>query len=403
MLAALAPSVAPSDLIEVREGTPRDVVLSVREAEFLRGRLGHRFLTDGSTITVSRSAGLWALPTGRTLLVRPTKGDGADLLGWMAAVDPRFAGVRWGSLALEGGTSGDVIAVMVRVFCAWLQAELASAGPRRDYQPQHRDLGTLRGRIVWNDLARKSLLVRIPCRYWERNLNTPLNRLFVQALDACWTRPVLNAAAPVSLERLRRIFARVPGRAPDVMFDLDRPLSRLDAPFEPIRRLAVALIVAAGHGLGGDDRTLEFHVDLARLFERTVEAAVALETWDRPPVAQFRPPYVAGDADGNSRIDVLAVAAGKQLVIDAKYTAAFSKAHLYQVLAYMKMLNASHGALVYPVGADVPAPYFGSRGFLTKPWWVDVVRADVLKLAATGAGREELLRIGQSLRAALES
>ena len=399
MLAAIAQADASSDLIEVREGTPRKVTLSAREADFMRGRLGHRFVSDGSTITVRRSAGLWALPTGRTLLVRPTKGDGADLLGWMAAVDRRFAGVRWGSLALEGGTSGDVVAIMVRVFCAWLEAELASAGPRRDYQPQHRELSTLRGRIVWNDLARKSLPVRVPCRYWERNLDTPLNRLFAQALNACWTSPVLNAAAPVSLERLRRFFARVPARAPDIMLDLDRPLSRLDAPFEPVRRLAVALILASGHGLGGDERTLEFHVDLARLFERTVEAAVALETWDRPPVPQFRPPYVAGDADGNSRIDVLAVAGGQQLVIDAKYTSAFSKAHLYQVLAYMKMLDASHGALVYPVGAEVPATHFSSLGVAANAWRVELLFVDAQKIA-TVVGRDELARLGAALRIA---
>ncbi len=80
---------------------------------------------------------------------------------------------------------------------------------------------------------------------------------------------------------------------------------------------------------------------------------------DRLPVSQFRPPYVAGNGNGNSRIDVLAVARGKQLVIDAKHTAAFSKGHLYQVLASMKMLDAAHGALVYPVGAEVPAMHFG--------------------------------------------
>lgn len=317
----------------------------------------------------------------------------------MAAVDPRFAGIRWGSLALEGGGSGDVVAIIVRVFCAWLQAELASAGPRRDYQPQQRELATLRGRIVWNDLARKSLPVRVPCRYWERNLDTPLNRLFVQALEACWTNPRLRAAAPVSLERLRRFFSQVSGRAPDTMLDLDRPLARLDAPFEPVRRLAAALILASGRGLGGDQRTLEFHVDLARLFERTVEAAVALEAWDRPPIAQFRPPYVAGDADGNSRIDVLAVAGGEPLVIDAKYTAAFSKAHLYQVLAYMKMLDASHGALVYPVGAEVPAAYFASRGPVARPWRVELLFVDPQRVA-TITGHSELARLGEALRIA---
>jgi hypothetical protein len=185
------------------------------------------------------------------------------------------------------------------------------------------------------------------------------------------------------------------------MLDLERPLSRLDAPFEPVRRLAVALIVATGHGLGGNNRSVEFHVDLARLFERTVEAAVALEAWDRAPVPQFRPPYLAGELDGNSRIDVLAVAGDRKLVIDAKYTSAFSKGHLYQVLAYMKMLDASHGALVYPEGAEVPALRFASRAPSAHPWRVDVVFVAPQKVAAPD-GHGELRRLGRELRGILE-
>ncbi len=401
------PSIAVRDapqnhVIHMREGKPSDAVLTAQEVGFLRARIGHRLVREGTKTTVNRTAGLWGLPSGRSLLVWPRQGDGADLLAWMAAVDPRYAGIHWGSLALEGGTSGDVLSVVVRVFCAWLEAELASEGPRRNYQPRSQELATLRGRIVWHDLARKSLPVRAPCRYWERDLDTPLNRLFVQALDACWANPILNAAAPITLQRLRRLFARVPGRPPDTILDLKRPLSRLDAQFEPVRRLAVALICATGHGLGGNDKTLEFSVDLARLFERTIEAAVALESWDRPPIPQFRPPYVAGDDDGDSRVDVLTVAGGRQLVIDAKYTAGFSKAHLYQVLAYMKMLDAPHGALVYPAGADVPVTHFASSGLSERPWRVDLLFVAPQKVA-TATGHEELARLGRDLRAAISN
>jgi hypothetical protein len=48
----------------------------------------------------------------------------------------------------------------------------------------------------------------------------------------------------------------------------------------------------------------------------------------------------------------------------------------------MKMLDASHGALVYPVGAEVPAADFASRGPVTRPWRVEVLFVDAQKVAA---------------------
>jgi hypothetical protein len=136
---------------------------------------------------------------------------------------------------------------------------------------------------------------------------------------------------------------------------------------------------------------------LARLFERTVEAAVLTQTWDGAPEFQSRPHYVADGEEEDSRIDALVQLCGKQLVIDAKYASAFTKGHLYQVLAYMKMLGAHHGALVYPAPAELPGRTFRSAPGQPS-WQVRLHEVDVLSVASgTGA----LADLGATLRSSL--
>jgi len=386
---------------EALEGTPIELDLSEGDAAYLRSLLGPtcRFdpLRGGRhRATIRRVAGLWALPSGETLAVHPAKGNGADLFAWMCAVDPLFRPVKWRGSAREGSDAqGDVASVAVRAFARLLGEDLSRAGPRRDYQRREADATIVRGTIRWAALASRTSPIPVPCRFWERDLDTSLNRLFSAAIHAASSQRGLRDAGGVALDRLRGIFGHVPRLPPAWIFDRTRPLPRLEADFEGARNLAIAILGALGLAHGGVQRALAFHVDLARLFEMTVEAAARTQRWEGGKVeTQYRPPYEADAAGEESRIDVLVRSGGEPLVIDAKYTRKFSKQHLYQVLAYMKMLGAKHGALVYPEGAELRGERFWSASG-PSDWEVRLYTVDPVAVAM--AGTAELERLGRAL------
>ncbi len=124
-------------MIELREGEAAPVDLSdgdVAHLETVAGGVfsaGRRDTVSGKVhITVRRHAGLWTLPSGRTLCIHPRKGGAADLLAWLAAVDPFMQAITWGHLVRWGGGEGAVTTVLVRTFCGAL---LASEFIRRFY------------------------------------------------------------------------------------------------------------------------------------------------------------------------------------------------------------------------------------------------------------------------------
>jgi 5-methylcytosine-specific restriction endonuclease McrBC regulatory subunit McrC len=390
-------------VIELREGEATPVDLSDNDIAHLETVAGGVFSatrrdtkTGRVQVTIRRHAGLWTLPSGRALCIHPRKGGAADLLGWLAAIDPFMHSVTWGQIVRWGGSEGAVASVLVRTFCGALLAQMAVAGPRREYRSVEGDLEFVRGAVRWSALAQQAAAVTIPCRYWERTPDTDLNRLFAAAIDAASGQPVLAAAGGHELVRLRRAFGMVPRSYSPSVADMTRPLSRVDASFEPVRSLAVALLAGLGRGHGGSERALAFSVNIERLFERTVEAALSTQTWDHPPRFQAQPPYLADGRAGDSRLDALVRLEGQAVVVDAKYAQAASKVHLYQVLAYMKMLGARLGVLVYPSGAQLEARrYRGQSG--SDPWTVLAVEIDPVAIAH--GGRAAVAACGVALRA----
>ncbi len=383
------------------EGIPTALELTDKDVAYLRhalhGNIHFRRIHGGiHEATVRRVAGLWALPSGKTLAVHPEKGTGADVFAWMCAVDPRLGAVLWQGMTRDGADLGDVASVMVRAFTNHLEQDIARAGPRRDYQRRAADTSVIRGRIHWAELARRGQPIPVPCHFWEHNVDTPLNRLFAMTLRAISSGVLLRTAGGAPLERLRELLGHVPPLAPDWIRDRTRPLSRLEAGFEAARSLALAILEHMGLAHGGGGRGLAFRVDLVRLFELTVEAAADRGEWDSRPRKQCRPPYEGDAGDANSRIDILVSTAGRELVIDAKYSKAFLKSHLYQVLAYMQMLGAKHGALVYPTGARLQSKVFKSAPGRPE-WEVRVYEVDPIAVASNG--RRELERLGEALKA----
>jgi hypothetical protein len=149
--------------------------------------------------------------------------------------------------------------------------------------------------------------------------------------------------------------------------------------FEPVRRLTVVLREGLGMAIGGGEATLTFQVDVWRLFEQSVQQAILVVPWPAPPQFQARPPYEGDDGGDASFMDALVFGPGGPLVIDAKYSSAFAKSHLYQVLAYMKMIGATRGALVYPKGAVMGSRVFRNRGGAS--WEVQLLEVDPVEVA----------------------
>lgn len=377
-------------MLQAREGQPLVAVLAPVDHEYLRKRLGELLSVEGlgdgrCRIRVRRVAGVWPLPSGETLCVHPHKGGGVELLSWMAAVDPHLRDLDWRGLAREGGGAGDVASALVRIFCALLAQRLATSGPARDYVVESADLGYVRGSVRWSEYARRSVQMRLPCRYWERRPDTPLNRLLAATLDHVAATPLLAEAGQPLLASLRQTFAGIPRHYPPHVADVDRPLGRLDAAFAPVRALAIMLLNGGGLGMGGRSTTFAFDVNLERLFERSIEAALLSRSWVRPPRFQAPPPYLLDGVAGRSRMDALLYPGTEPVVLDAKYTRGFSPSHLYQVLAYMRMLEVSQGVLVYPEGADVPGRWLTSADGAERPWRVRLMTLDPVEVGAQRA------------------
>lgn len=376
-------------MIHLREGRFGAVDLDGSDLTWLDERLGglieSRVQQGRVEICVRRRVGIWALPSGRTLVVEPYKGRGADVLAWMAAVDPGLRGLRTAGLARSGGGAGDVASALVRVFCGLLTRRLATDGQRHAYHLVDGDLPFVRGRIRFEAVGRRVGRATVPCRYWERRPDTPLNRLLAAALQHIVRHPHLGAAAGVEGRRLQRNFASVPIGYPPTMLDLDRPLPRLVAAYEPLRTLAVMLLRGDGQAMGGVGHALAFSVDVERLFERTVEMLIRRESWARPPRFQAPLAYRADGQVQRLRADAVVYPdPDAPVIVDAKYAHRFRPAHLHQLLAYLRLGDARRGALIYPAGGEAkPATMESER---PGEWRVDVVEIDVAALGVGTAG-----------------
>lgn len=364
-------------MIRVREGELARVALAHRDVDYLVRTLRGRALVSTSELRVDRVAGIWALPSGRTLTVEPRKGTGADLFAWMCAIDDRLLELNT-SPASAGASQGDLPEVAALTFCHLLTSTLQRVGPRRHYAERRTPQATVRGRIAWSTYAREPLSSRIPCIYWERDLDTPLNRLF-----SCVVRQLLVDSRLGALLRLRfsglvDLLGGVPPKPPVALLDLKRPLSRTEAAFEPARRMALVLLEMLGLAFTGDLPAFTFSLDLARLFERSVELALQHVPCSAP---RFQVRHTYDGSDAWSAIDAIVTGAKGPVVVETKYTSAASKPHLYQVLAYMRMIDSRTGVLVYPRGAQLESRRLADRN---GTWEVHVLELDPVLIGKLG-------------------
>jgi 5-methylcytosine-specific restriction endonuclease McrBC regulatory subunit McrC len=365
-------------VIRLREGEAARVTLAQDDAAYLARMLRGRALVSTNELRVDRLAGIWALPSGRTLTVEPRKGTGADLFAWMCAIDDRLAELDT-SAARAGASQGDLPEAAALTFCHLLTNALQLVGPRRHYAERRTAEATVRGRIAWSRYAREPLSSRIPCVYWERDVDTPLNRLFSRVLRQLLVDPRLSTLLRARFSLLLDLFGGIPPTPPPYMLDLQRPLPRTEAAFEPARKLALVLLERLGLAFTGELPAFAFSLDLARLFERSVERALQHVPCSAPPRYQVRQKYDSHDAW--SAIDAVVTTERGHVVVGTKYASAATKAHLYQVLAYMRMIDSRVGVLVYPSGAHVVSHRVADP---KRSWEVHVLQLDPVLISKVG-------------------
>lgn len=380
-------------MIRIHEGELASLELVAGDVAHLKRILGRDTEVAPTHLLVRRKAGIWVLPSGQTLCVEPRKGTGADVFAWMCAVDPRLIG-HMHEASTEGARAGGVAEVAIRVFCSTLMGILRRNGLRQQYRRKPEACSSIRGRVDWAAYAREPLPARVPCVFWQRDLDAPLNRMLAAVLRVALLHESLRRAGGRELSYLTDMFGHVPAQCPESMLDLSHPLPRAEADYEGLRRLAVILLEGAGLAHGGAVPALGFEVDLARLFERSVERSLLLTSWSTPPQFQMRPPYEGENGDEWSAIDALVSEGSEPIVVDAKYAARFSKGHLYQVLAYMKMVDARRGVLVYPTGAELASRLY--RGTGGSAWEVRVLEVDPVQIGRDGGA--ELRRLGTNVK-----
>jgi 5-methylcytosine-specific restriction endonuclease McrBC regulatory subunit McrC len=382
-------------VIRLREGEAGCVSLAEGDAAYLARKLGGRAAVSASALRVDRIAGIWALPSGLTLTVEPRKGTGADLFAWMCAIDDRLTELDT-SAAPAGASKGGLPEVAALTFCHLLTNTLQRVGPRRHYAERRTAQATIRGRIAWSTYAREPLSSRIPCVYWERDVDTPLNRLFSRVVRQLLVDSQLGALLRVRFSALVDLLGGVPPTPPPALLDLKRPLPRTEAAFEPARQLAVVLLERLGLAFTGALPAFTFSLDLARLFERSVERALELVPWRAQPRFQVRHSY--DNRDAWSAIDAIVTTERGPVIVETKYASVASKPHLYQVLAYMRMMDSRVGVLIYPSGAEI-----GSRRLAGpyRSWEVHILELDPVLISRLG--RRALADFAATIIAALAS
>lgn len=301
-----------------------------------------------------------------------------------------------------------------------LVAHVMEAGVRRltrrgldqGYAERTEPLRALRGAIrVGNSiplLARRS--PSLVCRYDERSLDVPHNRVVKAALARLRATAGLDPAIAARLGTLLPTLsgvADVPLR-PEAFRQVQ--LYRHNAAYAFLIHLARLVMQAAipepgGHGAQFRDVAND-EASMRRVFEAFVRNLLAREQRTFA-VSSPRLAWDAGPEPGSGmlpgmRLDILLAGAGRHVIIDTKYTVASTQshydresmrsAHLYQLFAYLvnaePAIGHAEGILLYP--ADGVAQEYEEvlRGHrvrvatvdLARPWME--VRQALLALAA---------------------
>lgn len=337
------------------------------------------------------------LPSKATLVIRSAKAPAACVLAWAAYVDPTLSELRNLRLLPEVASDGDVGGALARVFCAELLAVAGAHGLRKRYRRVVTRSSTVRGPIDFSALVRSGGdLTRTPCSVWLRLPRTPLNQLFVAALDRIHRDPILRATAGTALVEARSLLADVvPAVDPDLLAGR-RPLERDELAFGTVCALARLILRGAGLATGADSNGIGFLVHIDALFERAVVRA--FEDADVNGVAKHPAPYQRLDDDrlvagGRLELDYFVRGPdGSGIVVDAKYKRKVDPANLQQMVTYCHITGATRAILVFPKGQ-----VHDCRPYVLRAPNGASVRIDIVELDSSGRSLCEWHASGQAL------
>ena len=324
--------------------------------------------------------------------------------------------VAWRLPHLRAGPFGDnqvgldYSLLLVAVFATCVDDALTlSRGVIADYKTVNEALPYVRGRIDYARQLKRPLGFsdpRVACSFAELTEDTPQNRLLstvtkrmLHMATALFQSPEGRSQQPlgdalVKLERAARMLSSVPSH-----WFSERELSNFatcPTPrymyYEPALSLAKAILLSSSLEGSGSDAGISFLINMNDVFEEYVRATLrevsadARMTWSRFTI---RPLPNTGSAfalnNKGYEPDCVCKCNGQCVVADAKY----KRLHLsesgrllpiredvFQMLAYMSMLGASAGLLVYaacdPRSYATAAPQSGpSRNpiFLWRAEW----------------------------------
>lgn len=322
---------------------------------FIQNTLGGNLERRRDGWAITRLVGHLALPSGRALRIRSPKATGAAVLSWMAFVDPTLAGLRFVGRVPEAVDAGDVATLATRLFFIELFAAIQRHGVGRAYVRTRAYSSAVRGRIDFAALARQGgNYSKLPCQLWERQPDTPLNRLLAAAIDAIARDIVLRGPFATDIRRAQVAFTGVP---PQPNFDTlsgTVASSRTAQPYLAVEALARILITGAMLGEGQASPGVGFLVNLETLFEKTVVRALTAAKLDID--AKAKVPYSRTGEHGRHTTHsmeadvVIRNLNSGPIVVDAKYKSTLSASNIQQMITYCFVLGARIGVLVVPGG-----------------------------------------------------
>lgn len=294
-------------------------------------------------------------------------------------------------------TTHEVIDLLVQIFLGQVE-RVVRQGLKRTYIEEAEALVAVRGRI---DLPRTVSLhlrgrAKAHCRYEDFTLDGPENGLLLAALHAVRGTRTLPVARRNMAHRIAAEFGGVRPRVQPCADASPAGLDRLNQHYHPSLQLASLILQCMGitqeFGMTEADG---FLLDMNQLFERFV--CRKLEKLLQPDGVRVQSQRSSSFDEGKQAAiqpDILIQSRqGKRLVADTKYkigTTAQSS-DLYQMLAYCRVLDISHGLLL-TTGKGQQRRYEVLDGATT----IDVIPVD---LGGTVDGIEQsLLHLAGSIK-----
>jgi len=296
--------------------------------------------------------------------------------------------------------------------------ELLSRGLQRSYIARSEPLGSPRGRIDIQQLARQggTVTATLACRHYPRTEDTLLNGVLVAGL--------MLAASIASNVELRRESRRLAGLIEElvshvslnsaVMNQIDRQLTRLTKSYQPAMSIIRLLVESQGVALEGESMTNRlpgfmfdmnafFQAILSRFLRENLPDYNVIDEYSLKGMMRYNPNFSPPRRSPTPRPDYV-IKQGNKIcsILDAKYRDIWEKdlpRHmLYQLVVYaVSHHDQPRSTILYPTfhpaaretRIDVMDPVYGETIGQVRMCPVNLERLEALVNDASPQGRRE--------------